>query len=104
MMTEDHSSVSDQSDRVKELIERIMAFGERLLPKIADVEAEKMGDMVESELQQTTDAIEAAAKRFAVSNVDVECLGVLNDTHMYKYMLTNICHSNGIEQKLRESR
>ena len=77
--------MSDQSDRVKELIERIMAFGERLLPKIADVEAEKMGDMVESELQQTTDAIEQAAKRFAVSNVDVVCLGVLNDIHMHMY-------------------
>ena len=43
-----------------------MRIGERLLPKIKDIEVEKIGDLVDKELQQTTDAIEQAAKRFQV--------------------------------------
>lgn len=43
-----------------------MAHAEELLPKIEDVKAEQMGDLVEQEMQQTSDAIEQAAKKIAV--------------------------------------
>ena len=67
--SEQYGDVAGQSDRVKEIIEQIMAIGQRLLPKIKDIEVDKIGDIVDKELQQTTDAIEQAAKRFEVTVV-----------------------------------
>ena len=57
-----------------------MRIGERLLPKIKDIEVEKIGDLVDKELQQTTDAIEQAAKRFQVRLAQktlVSCMSTL---------------------------
>ena len=66
-VTEDLSGVPGQSDRVRALIERIMKHAEELLPKIEDVQAEQMGDLVDKEMQQTSEAIEKAAEKIAVS-------------------------------------
>ena len=44
-----------------------MKHAEELVPKIEDIQAEQMGDMIDQEMQGTTDAIEKAAKRIAVS-------------------------------------
>ena len=66
-ITEDLSGVPGQSDRVRALIERIMKHAEELLPKIEDVQAEQMGDLVDKEMQQTSEAIEKAAEKIAVS-------------------------------------
>ena len=61
--------MTDQSERVREVLALLMAAGEHLLPKIDDIAMEKIGDLVDQELQQTTDAIEQAAKRFEVCTV-----------------------------------
>ena len=58
-----------QYDRVTALIERIMAHAEELVPKIEDVKAEQMGDLIEKEMQETQNAIDSAAKK-----IDVSCL------------------------------
>ena len=63
---ENYVSFTGQSDRVKQTIESLVVIGEKLLPKIEDVAAEKMGDLVDQEMLQTTNAIEQAAKRFEV--------------------------------------
>ena len=44
------------------------SLGEELLPKVEDVKAEKMGDMIDQEMEETQQAIEAASKRIAVSS------------------------------------
>lgn len=44
-----------------------MKLTEELVPKTEDVKAEEIGDMVESEMQLTSKAIEQAAKKIEVS-------------------------------------
>jgi len=46
----------------------LISQAEVLLPKIEDVKAEQMGDLVDQEMAETTSAIEKAAARIAVSN------------------------------------
>ena len=57
-----------QADSVRELIARLVSQAEELLPKIEDVQAEKMGDLVDQEMALTTKAIEDAASKIAVSS------------------------------------
>lgn len=52
--------------RLVENIRQILKQAELLLPKLADVTEEEIGDLVDKEMQQTTDAIEAAAAKIAV--------------------------------------
>ena len=61
------SAVPSQSDAVRQLIARLVTQAEELLPKIEDVQAEKMGDLVDQEMALTTKAIEDAASKIAVS-------------------------------------
>ena len=67
--SENHGGFSDQSDVVRRSIASLVSIGEKLLPKIEDVAAEKIGDMVDQEMLQTTNAIEQAAKRFEVGSI-----------------------------------
>ena len=59
--------VNRQSSRVSELLTKLSSQAEDLVPKMEDVKAEQMGDLIEDEMEQTTRAIEAAASRIAVS-------------------------------------
>ena len=59
--------VGTQTEQVEEVVRRILQQAEHLLPKVEDVQAEQMGDMIDKEMQETSEAIEAAAKRIAVS-------------------------------------
>jgi len=43
-----------------------MELSTELLPKVEDVELDAVGDMVDEEMLQTTQAIEAAAAKIAV--------------------------------------
>jgi len=61
------SDVPAQADTVQQLIDRLVSQAEELLPKIEDVQAEKMGDLVDQEMALTTKAIEDAASKIAVS-------------------------------------
>ena len=61
---------SAQYDRMTALIERIMAHAEELVPKIEDVKAEQMGDLIDKEMQETQNAIESAAKKINVCSLD----------------------------------
>ena len=61
------SAVPSQSDAVRQLIQKLVTQAEELLPKIEDVQAEKMGDLVDQEMALTTKAIEDAASKIAVS-------------------------------------
>jgi hypothetical protein len=54
------------NSRVVEGVKRILRQAELLLPKLADVTAEEIGDLVDKEMQMTTDAIESAAAKIAV--------------------------------------
>ena len=45
-----------------------MKLTEELVPKSVDVKAEEIGDMVDSEMQLTSRAIEQAARKFQVMN------------------------------------
>ena len=60
------STVPSQADAVRQLIARLVTQAEELLPKIEDVQAEKMGDLVDQEMALTTKAIEDAASKIAV--------------------------------------
>ena len=57
----------DQAEKLSDFIRRMVTLGEELLPKVEDVKAEKMGDMIDQEMEETQQAIEAASKRIAVS-------------------------------------
>ena len=45
----------------------MLALAEELLPKVEDVKADQMGDLVDQEMAQTTVAVQTAADRIAVS-------------------------------------
>ena len=49
-----------------ELVNRILALAKELMPKTEDIRTEDIGDMVDQEMAQTSNAIEAAAARIAV--------------------------------------
>ncbi len=65
-LPEQYDNVPGEAELITQLIRRILEHAEALLPKVEDVKAEQMGDMIDHEMQQTTDAIEKAAKRIAV--------------------------------------
>ena len=58
--------MEEQVKIVEELVKKIVSQSEDLVPKMEDVKAEEIGDMVEKEMQETTNAIEKAAKRIEV--------------------------------------
>jgi len=49
-----------------EHIRQLMVLTEELVPKSEDVKSETIGDMVDSEMQLTSKAIEQAAKKIQV--------------------------------------
>ena len=62
-------SGGDMKGEVGECIEHIrqlMVLTEELVPKSEDVKSETIGDMVDSEMQLTSKAIEQAAKKIQV--------------------------------------
>lgn len=63
---ESYRDIPSQSARVEAALQKLMSQAEELLPKIEDVQAEKMGDMIEEEMLTTTKAIEEAAAKIAV--------------------------------------
>lgn len=63
--TESYDELQILGRRVDETLRRIMSQAEELIPKIEDVQAEKMGDMVDEEMLQTTKAIEQATAKLA---------------------------------------
>jgi hypothetical protein len=65
---EQYNRVPSASDHLDELVKRILVHAEALLPKVEDVKAEQMGDMIDQEMQQTTAAIAKAAEKIAVRN------------------------------------
>jgi hypothetical protein len=45
---------------------KILSLAEELVPKVEDVQAEQIGDMVDIEMQMTSQAIEEATAKIAV--------------------------------------
>lgn len=68
LLVESYDELQILGRRVDETLRRIMSQAEELIPKIEDVQAEKMGDMVDEEMLQTTKAIEQATAKLAVSS------------------------------------
>ena len=64
------------------VIQRIMKQAEDLLPKIEDVKIEQIGDLVDQEMQHTTNAIEEAAARIAVCLQYLLCSFHIPDIYM----------------------
>lgn len=62
-IVQDSEKVDENIEKILEYVKKIQADAETLLPKIADVKDKEIGDMVESEMQSTTAAIELAAER-----------------------------------------
>lgn len=62
---ESHDEFQILGRRVEDVLRTILSRAEDLIPKIEDIQAEKMGDMVDEEMMQTTKAIEQAAARIA---------------------------------------
>ena len=60
------ADLPQEVEKLVALIKSIMTNAEELVPKVEDVSAEKIGDMVDQEMHATTEAIEAAAKRIQV--------------------------------------
>ena len=58
--------IPGQADKVVEFVKKIMAQAEELVPKVEDVKAEQMGDLIDQEMAQTSNAIEQAAARIQV--------------------------------------
>ena len=55
-----------EADVVVKRVQHMLQLAEALVPKSNDVKAEEIGDLVESEMQSTTSAIEAAAAKIQV--------------------------------------
>lgn len=70
---EGSGSLSEQGKAVSALMKKLVAQAEELVPKVEDVKAEQMGNLIENEMEETTRAIEAAAARINV------CLNSLKD-------------------------
>ena len=66
LISGDGSALPGQAEKLSDFVRRMVALGEELLPKVEDVKAEKMGDMIDQEMEETQQAIEAASKRIAV--------------------------------------
>lgn len=54
-------------------VQRMLQLAEALVPKSDDVKATEIGDLVESEMQSTTAAIEAAANKIQVRRFSYFC-------------------------------
>ena len=58
--------VPAKSKTVRDLVKRLSSQAELLLPKINDVKAEQMGDLVDQEMASTMQAIQNASARIMV--------------------------------------
>jgi len=61
-----YQEVPAKSACVEAALRKILSQAELLLPKMEDVRAETMGDLVDEEMQLTAKAIEEAAAKIAV--------------------------------------
>ena len=79
--------MGDQECKVEEAMQRLIAMAEQLLPKVEDVKAEEMGDMVEGEMMETSLAIEKAAAKIAVGFISCLRLFILNLNMFWKFCM-----------------
>ena len=68
-----YQEVPAKSACVEAALRKILSQAELLLPKMEDVQAEMMGDLVEDEMHHTAKAIEEAAAKIAVRCFVVSC-------------------------------
>jgi len=63
-----YQDVPAKSACIEAALRKILSQAELLLPKMEDVEAKTMGDLVDEEMQHTAKAVEEAAAKIAVCN------------------------------------
>jgi len=61
------SDPDEQVARLDEVVKKVVRLLNDLLPKIHDISKEEIGDLVEKEMQNTTQAIEAAVAKLQVN-------------------------------------
>jgi len=61
-----YHEVPAQSASIEAALRKILSQAELLLPKMEDVQAKTMGDLVDEEMQHTAKAVEEAAAKIAV--------------------------------------
>ena len=61
-----YREVPAKSACIEAALRKILSQAELLLPKMEDVQAKTMGDLVEEEMQHTAKAVEEAAAKIAV--------------------------------------
>jgi uncharacterized protein (DUF3084 family) len=62
-----HDKVPAEFDEVLASFHQMQAMADELQPKIQDLKAEELGDLVDQEMYSTQEAIEQAASKFQVS-------------------------------------
>lgn len=60
------ANLESHAEEVQATIQRLMQLADGLLPKMEDVKAEEIGDLLENEMQGMTSAIEAASQKIQV--------------------------------------
>jgi len=61
-----YQEVPAKSACIEAALRKILSQAEKLLPKMEDVQAKTMGDLVDEEMQHTAKAVEEAAAKIAV--------------------------------------
>ncbi len=67
MMNKKENINQTQIDDLNKLIEKIFQILSNLLPKVHDINKQEIGDLIEIEMQKTSEAIEDAVSKLEVN-------------------------------------
>jgi huntingtin interacting protein 1 len=68
-MRQKETDVSEEERKLNDLIKKVMHTLTDLLPKVHDINKEEIGDLIDQEMQKTSEAIESAVAKLEVSSL-----------------------------------